>query len=65
MVTDTERLDKLERIEAVVMHRHWYGVTASGRIIARPRKGKEWLYHSLREAIDAAPEPGVRKGGGE
>ena len=45
-MTDTERLDKLERIEAVVMHRHWYGVTASGRIIARERKGKWWPRHS-------------------
>lgn len=56
-LTDTERLDKLERIENLVRLRHWFGVTASGYVTSGPRNSKAAPYRTLREAIDAAPAP--------
>ena len=60
-MTDSDRIDKLEAIENAILHRHWFGIMASGKIIARPRKSASTPFHSLRDAIDAAPWPESRR----
>jgi hypothetical protein len=66
-MTDTDRLNKLERLEKKLRKRYWFAVGKSGGIIASPTQdrilpkmmesaGGPWK--CLREAIDAAPEPG-------
>jgi hypothetical protein len=68
-MTDTQRLDKLERLEKKLRKRYWFGIGVSGGIIAMPTltrllaKAMEGTkgYRTLRPAIDAAPEPGRKR----
>ena len=63
MPTDTERLDKLERLENKQRHRFWFGIGVSGGIVAsrtqEALKAKmaegSGMWKSLRDAIDASP----------
>ena len=68
-ITDTQRLDKLERLEKKLRRRYWFGIGVSGGIIAMPtlnrlrEKAMDGTkgYKTLRPAIDAAPEPGRKR----
>lgn len=58
--TDTQRLDKLERIERIANGRRWYWIGKRGRILAsndRTEAQGSTVFKTVREAIDAAPEP--------
>ncbi len=73
-MTDTQRLDKLERIEREVRKRKFFAVSndeaqcpsgciltyAKKRALSRKAVGGI-VYDNLRSAIDAAPEPKARK----
>jgi hypothetical protein len=59
MPTDTERLDKLQRIERLVRHRPWF-IVSDGAVCScktNSRKDGSKYLKSLRRAIDAAPYP--------
>lgn len=68
-MNDTQRLDKLERLEKKLRKRYWFGIGVSGGIIAAPTltrlltkaMGGTLGYKTLRDAIDAAPEPGRKR----
>ena len=64
-MTDTQRIDKLERMqrsraEFLDFRFTGYHVTRSGHMILNPVSGSKH-YKTLREAIDAAPEPKRQK----
>ena len=68
-MSDSDRLDKLQRIEVLVRKHKWTGVTNSGAILCCATKRGlikcgivAGPFRSLRAAIDAAPDPtGKRK----